>query len=86
MLAKILGAGALLLIGFVMAGLATEYAGCQDIMKKIPIAQAAVDRNSAIPPEPIVRGAIRIRVSDIAESDLLQLNDRKNGNMFCKNK
>jgi len=86
MLAKILGAGALLLVACIMAALALEYATCQDTLKQIPIAQAAADKKRAEPPEPIVPGAIGVRVSDEAASNLLQLKNIKNGNMFCKTK
>ena len=85
MLAKIFGAGALLLAAFLIVLVAAEYLSCQNILENIPVAQASVDRNREQPPKPVVPGALVV-ATDSGRGWLLQLEDAKNGNMFCKNK
>lgn len=85
MLAKIFGAGALLLAALVITGGAGEYLNCQKILTDIPVAQANFDRNRAEPPKPFVPGALMV-ATDTGEGWLLSLQDAKRGNMFCKNK
>ena len=85
MLAKLFGAGALLLVAFVIVGVAGEYLACQDILKDLPAAQAMVDRNMAEPPKPFNPDAFAVR-TDTGEGRLLSLQASKRGNMFCKNK
>ena len=85
MLAKLFGAGALLLAALVITGVAGEFLNCQNILKEIPVAQANVDSNRAKPPKPFVQGDFVV-ATDTGEGWLLSLQASKSGNMFCKNK